>query len=94
MSLTELAFLIREGKNNGKKSLRIITQRLEPSVNGYPPCIVFNLLEKKEVENYLKKNNYSFKYETYEEQLPAKYSCTFRGDGFITLKTTALVIEL
>ena len=46
MSITELAYLIREGKNNGKKSLRIITQRLEPSVNGYPPCIVFNLLEK------------------------------------------------
>ena len=94
MSLTELAFLIRDGKNNGKKSLRIITQRLEPGVNGYPPCVVFNLLEKPEIESYLEQKKYSFRYETSDEQIPAKYSCTFRGDGFITIKTTALVIEL
>ena len=94
MSIGELEYLIREGKNNGKNSLRIITQRVEPSVNGYPPCIVFSLPEKTMIESYLEQKKYSFKYETYEEQLPAKYSCTFRGDGFITLKITALVIKL
>ena len=94
MNISELNYLIREGKNNGKNSLRIITQRLEPSVNGYPPCVVFSLSEKAMIESYLEQKNYSFKYETYEEQFPAKYSCSFRGDGFITLKTTALVIKL
>ena len=95
MNIAEFAYLIREGKNNKKNSLRVITQRVEPSVNGYPPCIVFELTGKKEIENYLKQEKYSFKYETYTEQLPAKYSCTFRSDdGFITLKTTALVVEL
>ncbi len=87
--LTEVIYLIENGKKQHKKSLKIKTRQIERG-GKFGEVIVFLKNDLETVENYLKQKKYSFKYETRTESLPAEQS---RYGGNI-LQTTFLVINL
>ena len=86
--LTEVIYLIENGKKQHKNSLKIKVRQVE--CGDEHQVIVFLRTELETVENYLKRENHSFKYETKSEPLPAEQS-RYGGN---TLQTTFLVIEL
>ena len=86
--LTEVFYLIKKGKKQHKNSLKIKVRQVE--CGGKHQVIVFLRTDLETVENYLKREKYSFKYETKSEPLPAEQ----RRYGGNTLQTTFLVIKL
>ena len=88
LPFTEVGYLIKNGKKQHKKSLKIKTRQVE--CGGEHQVIVFQRTELETVEDCLKAMNRSFKYETKSEPLPAEQS-RYGGN---TLQTTFLVIKL
>ena len=86
--LTEVFYLIKKGKKQHKNSLKIKTRQVE--YGGKLQVIIFQRTELETVEDCLKREKYSFKYETKSEPLPAEQS-RYGGN---TLQTTFLVINL
>ena len=86
--LTEVNYLIENGKKQHKNSLKIKVRQVE--CGGEYQVIVFLRTNLETVENYLKREKYSFKYETRTESLPAEQN-RYGGN---TLQTTFLVINL
>ena len=86
--LTEVIYLIENGKKQHKNSLKIKVRQVE--CGGEHQVIVFLRTDLETVENYLKREKHSFKYETKSEPLPAEQS-RYGGN---TLLTTFLVIKL
>ena len=86
--LTEVIYLIENGKKQHKSSLKIKVRQIE--CGGEHQVIVFQRTDLETVENYLKQEKHSFRYETKSEPLPAEQS-RYGGN---TLQTTFLVIKL
>ena len=85
--LSEVDYLISEGKKQHKKTLRIKTKQVEC---GNHQVIVFWRTSLDVVEDFLNSKKYSFRYETNTEPIPAEQS-RYGGN---TLQTTFLVIKL
>ena len=88
LSPTEVFYLIENGKKQHKNSLKIKVQQVE--CGGEHQVIVFQRTQLDTLEDCLKREKYSFKYETRTESLPAEQS-RYGGN---TLLTTFLVINL
>ena len=86
--VSEVGNLIEKGKKQHKNSLKIKVRQVE--CDGEHQVIVFQRTQLDTLEDYLKHWNYSFKYETNSEPLPAEQS-RYGGN---TLQTTFLVINL
>ena len=88
LSPTEVFYLIKDGKKKHKNSLRIKVRQVE--CGGNLQVAVFQRTQLDTIEDSLKYQNYSFRYETKPEPLPAEQS-KYGGN---TLLTTFLVIKL
>ena len=86
--ITEVGNLIKKGKEQHKNSVRIKVRQDECGNNHQ--VVVFQRTGLQTVEDYLKQEKYSFRYETKSEPLPAEQS-RYGGN---TLQTTFLVIKL